>query len=219
MKLAILGGSFNPLHKGHVLMAEAVIKELNYDKVLFVPAGIPPHKQFNCDVSTQQRLEMVKSLCENEGNGHFEIETCEIDRGGISYTIDTVNYLLEKYKDSIEGKLGLIMGEENASEFSKWKNVEEIVSKCHIIIVPRKNSVSEIDVTSYKNSSTGNYKGDFNEVFNPEAFPYEYKMLSKPVMTVSSTEIRAKLANNKNVQDLLPSCVYKYIMDNNIYKA
>lgn len=219
MKLAVLGGSFNPLHKGHVKMAEAVINELAYDVVLFVPAATPPHKSFNQEITAGQRLEMVKLLCEAEGNGHFQAEPCEIERGGISYTIDTVNYLLEKYKGKIEGKLGLIMGEENASEFTKWKCVDEIAEKCQIIIVPRKAGNDNMDFSEYKNQATGNYKGDFNEAFIPEDFPYDFKKISKPVMTVSSTEIRGKLATQKGVQELIPPCIYKYIMDNNLYKV
>lgn len=218
MKLAILGGSFNPLHMGHVQMAQAVINELGYDSVHFVPAGIPPHKIVNGGANAKQRLQMVNEFCKTQNQLSFGVEDCEVVREGPSYTVDTVKYLTKKYEECLEGKLGLIMGEENASEFPKWKNVEEIVRYCEIIIVPREVVHSEIDLSEFKNVATGHYKGDFNVQFKAQDFPYEYKLLSKPVMTVSSTEIRARIANGKGVEELIPSCVYDYIMNNKLYK-
>ena len=126
MKIAILGGSFNPLHNGHAMLADTIVKELGYDKVLFVPTCIPPHKEIAGHITTQQRVEIVKSFCESEKSGYFEIEACEVERGGISYTYDTLSYLINKYKGQLEGKPALLMGEETAAEFHKWKNADKV---------------------------------------------------------------------------------------------
>ena len=89
MKIAVLGGAFNPLHIGHCMLAESVVKDLGYERVLFVPTNIPPHKKMASDVSGKIRLEMVQRFCD-EASAHgakaFFYESCEIDRAGISYT-------------------------------------------------------------------------------------------------------------------------------------
>ena len=90
MKIAILGGSFNPIHIGHCMLAESVIKDLGYDKVLFVPTNLPPHKMLNNAPSAQERFNMVKAFCDT--NSRFDAESCEIDRGGVSYTFDTLQF-------------------------------------------------------------------------------------------------------------------------------
>ena len=98
MKAAVLGGSFNPLHNGHVMLAQKVLEEFHYDKIFFVPTFLPPHKQIVCGASAEQRFEMVKLFCESFENGkHFVAEDCEIKRGGIAYTYDTLVFLLKKY--------------------------------------------------------------------------------------------------------------------------
>lgn len=217
MKIAILGGSFNPFHIGHAMVADTVVKELGYDKILFVPTCIPPHKTLSGLSSTEQRLAMVKAVCKSEGEGHFELETCEIDRGGVSYTVDTVKYLTDKYKDILDGKIGLIMGEEIAAEFDKWHCPDEIAALCDLIIVPRYPDYSE-NHTSGHNKPTGNYEGDFKVQFNKENFKYPCKVLANPVLQVSSTEIRLRIPENRSFKYLVPAAVYEYIQKNNLYR-
>jgi len=218
MKIAILGGSFNPLHISHAMLADTVARELGYDKVLFIPTCIPPHKEISGGATTEQRLQMVKEFCATFPDGRFELESCEVDRGGVSYTIDTLKFILEKYKGKIEGKPAILMGEENASEFSKWKSPDEIARLSDIIIVPRYQSYKGIDVTEVSNVATGAYKGDFKEEFNKESFGYECKVLPSPILPVSSTEIRSRIKNGRSYQYLVPVPVYEYIEKNNLYR-
>ena len=98
MKIAILGGSFNPLHIGHAFLADSMICDYGYDKVLFVPTCIPPHKEIASGISTEHRLGLVKAFCSSVSGGIFELEPCEVERGGISYTVDTLEYIKKKYK-------------------------------------------------------------------------------------------------------------------------
>ena len=100
MKIAVLGGSFNPIHVGHLVLADEVCSTLGYDRVLFIPAFVPPHKEMTGGFSARDRLEMTRLAC--EGDERFETESCEIDRGGVSYTYDTICYLEEKYSSELE---------------------------------------------------------------------------------------------------------------------
>lgn len=221
MKIAVLGGSFNPLHIGHAMLADTIIRELHYDKVLFVPTCIPPHKEIAGAIPAQKRLEMVKVFCESEKSNHFDVEDCEINRGGVSYTFDTLKYICEKYKDEIEGKPALLMGEEIAAEFHKWKNPDLIVQLADLIIVPRYPDYFGIGTANSnfaKNKPIGNYKGDFNSRFDIKSFRYPCKLLEIPMLPVSSTEIRGRIASEKSFKYLVPPSVFEYIEKNRLYR-
>ena len=218
MKIAILGGSFNPLHIGHAMLADVIVHELHYDKVLFVPTCNPPHKEITARVTTQQRVSMVRSFCDSVGDGKFELESCEIDRGGISYTVDTLTFIIEKYKNQLEGKPALLMGEEIAAEFSKWKEPDMVASMSDLIIVPRYPDIYGRITTIAKNRPTGQYLGDFNAHFDNQKFKYPHKYLDIPILTVSSTEIRARIASDKSYKYLVPKSIYEYIEKEQLYK-
>lgn len=217
MKIAILGGSFNPLHIGHAMLAETIVTELKYDKVLFVPTGIPPHKELQSGATTEQRLEMVKKYCESYPKDCFMYEDCEITRGGVSYTYDTVKYIIEKYKHEIEGKPALLMGEEIAAEFHKWKNPDEIAEMVDIIIVPRYPDYYGFFADNAKNRPVGHFNGDFNTKFDKQTFKYPCKLLDIPMVPVSSTDIRARIASGKSFRYLVPPAIYEYIVNNVLY--
>lgn len=219
MKLAILGGSFNPLHIGHAMLAETIVKELGYDKVLFIPTCIPPHKEIREGATTDQRLAMVKAFCDSYPRPCFELEPCEVERGGVSYTCDTLKYIHEKYKGQLTGNPALLMGEEIAAEFYHWKNVEQVAEMADIIVVPRYPDYYGRMVENAKNTPTGHYKGDFKSKFDPAAFKYPYRKLEIPMVPVSSTEIRARMATGKSFRYLVPTAVFEYIEKNGLYNV
>ena len=234
MKLAVFGGSFNPLHIGHAMLADTIITELGYDKVLFVPTFITPHKVCGGDVTSQQRLEMVKAFCASVDHNHFETETCEFDRGGVSYTSDTLSFLTQKYKDVLTGKLAFVMGDEVAAEFDKWRNPELVSELADLIIVHRYpdvgalekllyTSACEEDVQqkneAYKNTPSGAYKGDFAVKFDKDTFKYPHIYIENPMLPVSSTDIRKRISSGKSFRYLVPEAVYKYIMANGLYRG
>src|SRR6185436_14597746 len=131
--VAIFGGTFNPIHYGHLATAEEVRTKFNLDKVIFVPTNLPPHKNQSDLVSARQRwlmthLATVSNLC-------FEVSTFEIDSGGKSYTIDTVKHFRKFYGEKV--KLYFIIGADMLSEISTWKNIGEILKICSFIAVPR----------------------------------------------------------------------------------
>ena len=215
MKIAILGGSFNPIHIGHCMLADSVITDLKYDKVLFIPTNLPPHKMLNNAPSAQARFEMVKLACES--NPKFVAESCELDRGGVSYTYDTLLHIIDKYSSELSEKPALIMGQEVASEFHKWHKHEEIVKISDLILARRYQNCNFIDTKQFENKQTENYTGNYvdDSVFNN--FKYEYTLLDNPVLPISSTEIRARIALGKSWQYLVPTEVFRYIKLNNLY--
>lgn len=217
MKLAIIGGSFNPLHIGHAMLADTMIKERGYDKVLFIPTCVPPHKQISGGITTEQRVGMVKAFCESVPGNVFECETCEIDRGGVSYTVDTLEYIVNKYDGELEGRPALLMGSEMASEFYKWYRAPRIAELADITIVPRYPDVLN-DSGKYKNKPSGSYAGDFNTEFDKDKFGFDYVFLEDPMVPVSSTQIRTRVSEGKSFEYLVPAAVYKYIVNHQLYK-
>lgn len=217
MKIAVIGGSFNPLHNGHAMLADTIITELHYDKVLFVPTFIPPHKIVSNIISPEHRLEMLKQFCESVPGNVFEVEDCEIKRGGVSYTVDTLKYLTEKYKSQLEGKLSFVMGDEVAAQFDKWKNPECVAELADFIITHRYPDAGFLESMLVKNKPSGDYAGDYAIQFKVENFKYPCVYLEKPMLPVSSTEVRGRVKENRSFKYLVPEAVYNYIKNNQLY--
>lgn len=216
MKIAVLGGTFNPLHNGHVMIARNVCEILGYDRILFVPAFLPPHKISGSKETAEDRLGMVQALCDSEESGCFICESCEIDRGGISYTCDTLEFLTEKYKEQLTGKLAFILGEESAAEFHKWKNPDRIAEIADLIIACRKPGT--VSGTLSANRPAGQFKGDFSVDFDSKHFAYPFIRLQNPEMKVSSSEIREDIASgNKEWLKKVPETVARYIEEHKLY--
>lgn len=218
MKIAVYGGSFNPIHCGHLTIADETLR-LGYDKVLFVPTFIAPHKHLSASVSPASRLAMLEAAIGD--NPRFEIEPCEIQRGGVSYTIDTIRFLLDKYRGRLEGKLGLLMGQEIAAEFYKWKEAEQLAAFCDIIIASRQN-LGDKRAAGSMNKPRGEYvggvdaNGQFMEV-DKKRFVWPYTELKNVIVPISSTDIRSRIAQGKSWRYLLPHAVYEYIVANRLY--
>ena len=153
MKIAMLGGSFNPIHIGHLILADSVCKNLGYDKILFVPTANPPHKELSCDVATSDRFEMTRLAV--LGDERFEAEGCEIERGGDSYTYDTICFLEQKYASVLTGKIGLVMGEDLIADYDKWYRAPELAQKTDLILAVRPKD-SELKA-EFQNSPTEKY--------------------------------------------------------------
>ncbi len=194
--------------------------ELGYDKLLFVPTFIPPHKQLAASVSPSSRLAMLEAAI--SGNPKFEIEPCEIQRGGISYTIDTVRFLKEKYRGVLKGKIGLVMGQEIAAEFEKWKNAEEVAAFCDIIIAKRQRLGDRRASSHGMNKPRGDYvggidaQGQFMDV-NEKKFKWERVEMDNLILSFSSTDVRNRIAQGKSWRYLVPPAVYDYIVANRLY--
>ena len=225
MKIAVLGGSFNPVHIGHLALADEVCKSLNYDSVLFVPTYKPPHKDMNSSISALKRFEMVKKACEKDSR--FKAEDCEIMREGISYTYDTICFLEQKYKDVLEDKIGLIMGYDLLPGFHLWYKAKELCEKCTIIVAnrPSEDNSSKKD---YLNHAKGEYALLQKEMQNEKncSGPFDYTkdalfknavFVDNPPLKVSSTEIRSRIGEGKSFKYLVCPEVFNYIIEEKLY--
>lgn len=195
MKIAVFGGTFNPVHIGHLTLAQEVILSLGYDKVIFVPAYVSPFKQYEYDTSARQRCEMVHLAAATDSR--FDVDYCEIERGGVSYTYETVQYLTEKYRRELETeelpqfrKIGLIMGSDLIEGFPLWKQADFLARNSTIILAERGVSSN---------------------------FEYEHVKLHNALLPVSSTAIRENIRSGKSWQYLVIPEVYSYIVKGRLY--
>jgi nicotinate-nucleotide adenylyltransferase len=197
--IGIMGGTFNPIHIGHLIAAQEVLYKINLDKVLFIPTGNPPHKEGKFIVPAEQRLQMVElSTRENE---KFSVSDIEINRDGKTYTYDT---LIELHKVYYGNKFYFIIGFDTLKEIDTWRRIEDICSLCSFIVVNRSN--------------------DYNEMFDlimkkKEKYGIDIDIVDIPNIEVSSTDIRNRIALNKSIKYIVTQEVEKYIYDNDLYRG
>ena len=199
MRLAVLGGSYNPIHIGHLMLADAVSLRYGYDTVAFVPAFLSPFKDGHSGCTAQDRLAMVKRAIAD--NPAFYCEPCEIERQGISYTIDTLQFLKEKYPQC-EGKIGLIIGDDLLESFGNWREAARILDYADIIVGNR-------ILDRYSTEQTG-CVGNIPHL--------RVLRVDNALLPVSSSGIRAAIKEKKSWRYLVPSAVYSYIKEHKLYE-
>ena len=196
--IGIYGGSFDPVHLGHLMTAESIKKELNFERLFLLPCCVPVHKN-SLHYSSKQRLEML-SLAIKEFPS-LEIDTREIDRGGSSYMIDTLAEIVKKFKDST---ICLIIGMDSFVTFKTWKKWDEFAKLIHLIILPRntnqhpQKSLDTFDIALDKNH------------LNKKTSGLLYFSNSE-LIDISSSDIRGKIASNQNLDGLMPSSVINFL--------
>lgn len=198
MRIAIFGGSFNPPHKGHLHSAKCVSNQLNPDLFLIIPDYQPPHKELAVgSPSPEQRLELCRYNFESVEN--VTISDIEIDRGGKSYTVDTLKQLLHMYPDS---EFYLLVGTDMFLNITQWYEVKFLLQHC--VIVAFQRCLDELPYLQAKAKDLEQRFGARIEIVQTVPFP------------ASSTEVRSKLASASGV-DLLEDAVYSYIVKNKLY--
>ena len=199
MRLAVLGGSYNPIHIGHLMLADAVSLLYGYNTVAFVPAFLSPFKDGHSGCTAQDRLAMVKRAIAD--NPAFYCEPCEIERQGVSYTIDTLQFLKEKYPQC-EGKIGLIIGDDLLESFGNWREAARIPDYADIIVGNR-------ILDRYSTEQTG-CVGNIPHL--------RVLRVDNALLPVSSSGIRAAIKEKKSWRYLVPSAVYSYIKEHKLYE-
>lgn len=199
MKTGIFGGTFNPVHKGHIMLAEYCMESVGLDRIIMIPTAVPPHKISNDLASEDDRLNMCKLAC--RGKENFFVSDIEIKRQGKSYTYETLTQLKEIYPDD---HLYTIMGADMFLTLDRWKNPEIIFEKSSIITIPR-DEENKLELENF-----------YNNVL--KAMGASSVILPNPVMSVSSTFIRENLDNFNLISDMLDKGVYDYIIKNNLYR-
>ena len=187
LAIGIIGGTFDPIHTAHLIIAQYIGEILNLEKILFVPSSIPPHK--TQAASSDDRYEMVKLAI--AGNPFFEVSRVEIDRTGISYTIDTIKFIKKEYKQ----KIFFIIGADNIPEFHKWHKFEEILKSCEIAIASR----SDFNIDSIRNLREAIGEKKYSKLMKNFIFT--------PIFSISSSEIRNRIKYKKTIKYLGPDLV------------
>lgn len=196
-KLGILGGTFDPIHIGHLMIGECAYQEAGLDKVLIMPTGNPPHKNGSTITSFPIRRALTELAIED--NPHFEFSDLEIKRQGIIYTSDTLEILQNMHKDA---ELYFIMGEDSLDYFDKWHEPDRIVELARILVSVR--SVNE-DFVKKLQEMNAKYKNRFT-------------MLKTPFVDISSSDIRKRSSEGKTIRYMVKDKVAEYIEKEAIYK-
>lgn len=198
MRLGIFGGTFDPIHIGHLLTAECAAESLNLDSVIFIPANIPPHKQNSKVRSSYHRLRMVLAATVN--NPKFQVSSLELNREGPSYSIDTIKELKKLY---IGATFYFIIGADAINELASWHDAQNLLKYCHFAAATRAGA--ELDKQSLLET--------FGELANTKIHEIKTRQIE-----ISSTEIRQRVAVGKNISYMVPEAVAKYIVEEGLYK-
>ena len=226
MKLAVLGGSYNPIHIGHLMLADTVCRSCGYDTIAFVPAFLSPFKRGHAGCTVEDRIAMVERAVAD--NPAFYCEPCEVTRQGVSYTIDTLRFLTQKYPQR-DGKIGLIIGDDLLGGVDTWHEAASLADYADIIvgnrvIVPQENGSTAVG-TEAKGAvdsrtavgTTAQSAGNVTAI-GTTAGGIPYIRLQNALLPVSSSGIRTAIAEKKSWRYLVPPAVYSYIKEHQLYE-
>ncbi|PAB60859.1 nicotinate-nucleotide adenylyltransferase [Anaeromicrobium sediminis] len=197
-KIGIMGGTFDPIHYGHLVIAEQVRSKYNLDKVMFIPTGNPPHKEALGVTPSKHRYFMT--LLATVTNSYFEVSRMEIEKDEISYTVNTLECLKKENRDA---ELFFITGADAICQLDTWKNVEKLASLCKFIAATRPGHSSK-EVTDKVNELRNQYDA-------------EIEIIDIPALAISSTDIRGRVNKGHSIKYLLPEPVEYYIYKNHLY--
>ncbi len=192
MKIGIYGGSFNPPHLGHLIVVESVQDQLQFDKIFFVPASVPPHKIDRTLAPASDRLEMLKLAL--KGHPVFAGSDIELSRRGYSYTVDTLQQFRLLYPSA---EFSIVIGADNFLEIDTWKAVDEIMDNAGLVVMNR---------PAY---APGTLKSRFDRFA---------RFVQVPSIGISSTDIRLRIKQGRSIRYLVPKDVEQYIYSKALYR-
>ncbi len=199
MKIGIFGGSFDPIHNGHLILAEHCREQAQLDEVWFVPVGISPAKQQGATATGRQRLEMLQMSI--LGNSSFRVSSSEVDRQGLSYTVDT---LTEMRQSQPQDEFRLIMGADSLESFGNWKDPQQICELATPLVVRRPGASLDLEIL---------------KPFLPKATNIDQGLVcDSPLIEISSSEIRRRIREEASVRYLTPRSVEMYILNSELYR-
>lgn len=198
-----MGGTFDPIHVGHLAIAAAAREALDLGRVLFLPAGAPPHKPGSVDAPMEDRVAMVRLAI--DGNPAFELSRIDVDRPGPSFTADSVRLIgADERAASRDPDLVLIMSAETLAGLPDWREPERLLAACRVVVVPREGHPAP------------------DPAWIEAHFPgqaHRIRLLDGPRLGISSTGIRERVAAGRSVRDLVPEAVERYIADHGLYTS
>ncbi len=198
-KIGIMGGTFNPIHNGHLILGQTAYEQFGLDEILFMPNKKPYYKKMSKNVTDEQRCDMVKLAIEN--NDAFTFSDIEVLRDGVTYTVDTLRILTEQNPDC---EYYFIMGADSLFHFDSWKEAGEIV-KMAVLLVATRDSMATFDIESQI------------EYLQSEFEDARIECLFSPSLEISSNQLRKRCKEGKSIRYLVPDSVAFYIQEHNLY--
>ncbi len=199
MKIGIMGGTFNPIHHGHLILSEYIRTRVDLDKIVFIPTGMPPHKSKDDLLDARTRLEMVELAIKS--NPFFTSSDIEVSKTQLTYTIDTLIELRDLYKNC---ELYMIIGADTLLSLQTWKDYPKVLSLVNFIVADRLG-LSTDDVLEEIERLNIQFGADIISI-------------NSPVIDISSTTIRSRVNKGLSIRYLVAEVVENYISDNNLYK-
>lgn len=195
--IGILGGTFDPIHHGHLIVAERAREEFFLDKIILVPSALPPHKKVEQVLDSKHRLKMVELAIQN--NSKIELSDIEMQREGYSYTIDTI----QQFRNNYDCDIYFILGVDALMLIDTWKDYNKLLDICHFIVVTRPGYELNKEAECFTEISEDNWK--------------KIHIINIPAMDISSSEIRKRIGKGNTIKYLLPETVEEYICKNSLY--
>jgi len=213
VRLGLFGGTFNPIHVGHLRAAIEVREAFNLDKLLLIPSANPPHKSADQVANAEDRLEMVHLAI--KGVPSLEVSDVELARQGPSYTIETLRYFQDQYGP--ESEIHFIVGQDAFSEITTWKSYKELFSTAHFIVMTRPGSkLSSIEHFIHTHISEAyQYDPALNRYMHPEWCTIFCVDITH--IDVSASEIRDRIRHNRPIRFLVPDTVEAFIVEKGLY--
>ena len=201
MKIGIMGGTFNPIHNGHLMLGEYAYHQYSLDEVWFMPNGNPPHKtDETIETQTKNRVEMVKRAIETIP--YFFLQLYEVENKGVHYSYKTMEYFSEIYP---EHEFYFIIGADSLFSIERWVHPELLLKKCIVLAAFRDDK----DTTEEMNCQI--------QYLN-QKYSADIRLLNTPNVNISSSQIRANVKDSKSIKDFLPEAVFAYINENKLYR-
>lgn len=198
MNIGVLGGTFDPIHNGHLIIAEAARARLNLTEILFVPAGLPWLRMDSPMAAAEHRVQMVRLAIGDKP--YFKLSTMEIERAGPSYAVDTIAELKGQFGGGDE--LFFILGWDSLAELPKWREPERLIKMCHLVAIPRPG-YPQPDLKSLEATIPG--------------LAQRAILLDKPEVDISGSVIRNRVAQGLSIGQLVPEPVDRYIREQGLY--
>lgn len=214
MRIGVFGGTFNPIHFGHLRSAEEVRETQDLERVVFVPSATPPHKSNSGLVSAEHRFEMVRRAI--AGNRHFQASRIEVDRPGRSYSVDTITALQKRFPGS---RLAFILGLDAFAEISTWRDMRRFFGLCDVIVTSRPphpaiDLMAPIPIVARAEFCYGRKR---EELAHESGHRVVFQRISD--LEISATELRRFCRAGRSVRYLVPTSVERYITRHGLYRG
>ncbi len=213
MRVGILGGTFNPIHKAHLLIAEAALEKCRLDQVLFLPASIPPHKEIAGDISFDHRLAMTRAAI--AGNPAFAASDFEAKRSGTSFSVDTLRRLQAKNPDD---EYFFIIGLDSFRDITIWKDYRQLFSLANIVVARRPGPGDDDPMSLLPVAIKDDFCYDERSLKLRHKSGFEVIFIDDTNLDISSTEIRNSISAGHPVETYVPGPVIDYIDKQGLYR-